>query len=266
MNNIFRIAKLSFTEGIRHKVIYGVTGFGLLMAFITWAFIPFIGFDVVKVAIDLMLSTISIGCLMIIFFLCMPGLISDIKEQGIYFILSSPVKRSEYLLGKFVGYSAILFVCLLILSLPAFLIVKFYTVKYYGYIPPYFTWDKFALACFFKFCSAVIFLSVIFLIWNVMSSGFLASITSIIVYMISQNINVVKNIAVTSQKMGFVSQKLIIFISWIFPNLSYFNLNAYASYGVNLPKFYIFKISIYGLSYISIALIFSIFLFTKREL
>lgn len=266
MNNIFRIAGLSFTEGIRHKVIYGVTGFGLLMTFITWALIPFIGFDVVKVAIDFMLSTISIGCLMVIFFLCMPGLISDIKEQGIYFILSSPVKRSEYLLGKFAGYSMILFVCLLILSLPAFLIVKFYTIKYLAYIPPHFTWDKFALACFFKFFSAAIFLSVVFLIWTVMSSGFLASMTSIIVYMISQNINVVKNIAMTSQKMSFFSQKLIIFVSWVFPNLSYFDLNTYASYGVNLPEFYIVKISIYGLSYIGIALVLSIFLFKKREL
>jgi hypothetical protein len=152
------------------------------------------------------------------------------------------------------------------LSLPAFLIVKFFAIKYSAYIPPHFTWDKFALACFFKFFSAATFLSVIFLVWNVMPSGFLASMTSIIIYMISQNINVAKNIAMTSQKISFFSQKLIIFVSWIFPNLSYFNLNTYASYGVDLPEFYIAKISIYGLSYISIVLVLSIFLFKKREL
>lgn len=266
MNNILRIAGLSFTEGIRHKVIYGVTGFGLLMALITWIFTPFIGYDVGKVAIDFMLSSISIGCLMIIFFLCLPGLNNDIEEQGIYFILSSPVKRSEYILGKFLGYSLIIFVCLLILSIPAFLTIKVYTIKYSAYVPLQFTWGKLTLACFFKFFSSVIFLSVVFLIRNLMSTGFLTSMTSIIIYMISQNINAVKNITMASEKITAFSKQLISFVSWIFPNLSYFNLNTYASYGITLPKFYFAKILIYGLSYIIITIMFSIFLFKKREL
>jgi len=266
MNNILRIAGLSFTEGIRQRVIYGVFAFGLIMSAATYLFIPFIGFDVCKVVIDFMLMSISIGCLMVIFFLCMPGLISDIKEQTIYFILSSPVKRSEYILGKFLGFSMILFVCLIILSIPAFLMIKLYIIKYPGYIAVHFGWHKLVLACFFKFYSAVIFLSVVFFIWNIIYSGVLASIASIIVYLISQNISAVKNITMASKNMSIVSQKLILFVSWIFPNLGYFNLNTYASYGVELPEFYIAKIFIYGLSYISIAIILSIFLFKRREL
>lgn len=266
MNNILRIAGLSFTEGIRHKIIYGVFAFGLIIAAITYFFSSFIDFDVVKVVIDFMLMTISIGCLMLIFFLCIPGLVNDIKEQTIYFILSSPVKRSEYILGKFLGYSMVLFTCLFILSLLAFLMVKLYMIKYSSCIPVHFGWSKFALACFFKFYSSLIFLSVVFLIWNLVSNGFLVSITSIIVYLISQNINAVKNIVMVSKNMSIVSQKLILFVSWIFPNLGYFNLNTYASYGVSLPEFYIVKIFIYGLSYTSIALILSIFLFKRRDL
>ena len=203
---------------------------------------------------------------MVIFFLCMPGLINDFKEQTIYFILSSPVKRSEYIVGKFLGYSMLLFVCMLILSVPAILIVKIYMVKYTAYIPTYFAWNKLIIACFFKFYSAFVFLSLIFLLWNIMTTGFLVSMTGILVYIISQNISMVKNITMASKNMNIFSQKLIVFISWIFPNLAYFNLNTYAAYGVSLPDFYITKILIYGFSYIVAAIIISVFLFNRREL
>ncbi len=266
MNNILHVAWLSFTEGIRQKVIYGVFVFGLMMAAATCIFIPFIGFDVCKVVIDFMLMAISIGCLMIIFFLCLPGLISDVKEQTIYFILSSPVSRSEYILGKFLGFSMILFVCLIILSLPALLIVKLYIVKYPGYLALNFRWFKLFFASFFKFYSALVFLSFVFFIWSILYSGVLASIASIIVYLIGQNINTVKSIAINSETMGMAAKKFIILVSWIFPNLGYFNLNTYAAYGTELPEFYIIKILIYGLSYISITLILSIFLFKRRDL
>ena len=266
MNNILRIAWLSFTEGIRQKVIYGLFAFGLIMAAAAYIFIPFIGFDVCKVVIDFMLMAVSIGCLMVIFFLCMPELISDIKEQTIYFILSSPVRRSEYILGKFLGFSLILFACLIILNLPAFFMVKLYIIKYPGYVALHFGWHKLFLASFFKFYSAFVFLSVVFLLWNIIYSGVLASIASIIVYLIGQNINTVKSIAMTSKDMSIVLKKFILFVSCIFPNLGYFNLNTYASHGIDLPEFYIIKIFIYGLSYTGVALIFSIFLFKRRDL
>ncbi|MCD6261764.1 MAG: ABC transporter permease [Deltaproteobacteria bacterium] len=267
MNNIIlRIAWLSFNEGIRQRTIYGVSAFGLIMAAAAYTFIPFIGFDVCRVVIDFMLMAVSAGCLMIIFFLCLPGLIGDIRDQTVYFVLSCPVSREEYILGRFFGFTMILFIALVILDVPALLMVKLYMMKYPGYVPLHFEWHKLLLASFFRFYAALVFLSFVFLVWSIMESGVLVSIAAIIAYLIGQNINTVKNIAMASKTMGIAAKKLIVFASWIFPNLGYFNLNTYAVYGVKLPEYYMVKLLVYGLSYMSIAIVITMFLFKRRDL
>jgi ABC-type transport system involved in multi-copper enzyme maturation permease subunit len=144
--------------------------------------------------------------------------------------------------------------------------VKLYIIKYPGYVPLHFGWHKLLLASFFKFYAALVFLSFVFLVWSIMESGVLVSIASIIAYLIGQNINTVKDIAMNSKTMGITAKNLISLVSWIFPNLGYFNLNTYAAYGVNLPEDYLSKIFVYGVSYMGVAIVITMFFFKRRDL
>jgi len=87
-------------------------------------------------------------------------------------------------------------------------------------------------------------------------------------YFIGQNIENALNIF--SRTKMFASNvaalKLIKILAWVFPNLSAFDLKTTAAYGLPVDAAYLFWTLIYGISYIGICLMVSIFIFQKREL
>src|SRR3990172_4239248 len=49
----------------------------------------------------------------------------DIDRRSIYTIISLPIKRTEYLIGKFIGLVLLLFISIIILSIFSFIAVYF---------------------------------------------------------------------------------------------------------------------------------------------
>jgi hypothetical protein len=60
--------------------------------------------------------------------------------------------------------------------------------------------------------------------------------------------------------------KLIEGISWVFPNLSVFDLKTTAAYGLPVEVLQTLWSGLYGISYIGLILIITIFVFQRREL
>jgi len=55
-------------------------------------------------------------------------------------------------------------------------------------------------------------------------------------------------------------------ISWIFPNLAAFDLKTAAAYGLPLDAFQLIWSGVYGISYMGLILMITIFVFQRREL
>src|ERR1700686_1850321 len=103
MRNIQTVAANTFREAVRDRVLYNLVFFALLMmgAAILVGQIS-IGIEEM-VIISLGLSAISvIGLLMAVFIGV--GLVSkEMDKRTLYALLAKPVRRWEFLLGKFVG-------------------------------------------------------------------------------------------------------------------------------------------------------------------
>ena len=103
IKRIWYLAALTFREGIRDRAVFGVMGIALLMFLATIAMTSMFGYDVGKVAVDLNLSVVAFTGLLLCFFVNINLLAKDIDKRTIYCVLSKPISRPEYILGKYAG-------------------------------------------------------------------------------------------------------------------------------------------------------------------
>ena len=97
------IAKSTFTEVIRSKVLYLVLAFAAILVVVSSAFANVTIGDPVKTIKDFGLLSIS---LFSVIFIAISGsvlLSKELQRKTIYNILSRPISRHEYMIGKFFG-------------------------------------------------------------------------------------------------------------------------------------------------------------------
>src|SRR6516164_8138865 len=103
MNRIFSVALNTFREAVRDRVLYNLMFFALLMMAAA-IFVGQISLGIESIIIvSLGLSAISIIGLLIAVFIGV-GLVSkEMDKRTLYALLSKPIRRWEFLVGKFGG-------------------------------------------------------------------------------------------------------------------------------------------------------------------
>src|SRR5438045_125136 len=114
---IMAIARNAFREAVRDRILYNLILFVLL---ITAAAI-FLGELTVgqeaRVIVTLGLSSILIFGAFISIFVGVGLVWKEIEKRTVYSIFSKPVSRGEFIIGKYLGLSATLFVNVLVMAI-----------------------------------------------------------------------------------------------------------------------------------------------------
>ncbi|HEY7311172.1 MAG TPA: hypothetical protein VH643_17560 [Gemmataceae bacterium] len=112
---IWALAKLSFKEAIRRRVLYAFSFLLLVFLFASW-FIPHKPEDQVRtyVAVVSWATTrvLLVAAVIVVAF----SIPNDIRLQTIHTIITKPVERFEILLGRFLGFTALMTLVLLLVS------------------------------------------------------------------------------------------------------------------------------------------------------
>jgi len=257
-NIIWLIAKITFKESIRSKVLYGI---GLLSGFlfISNLFITqFFSLEIGKVAIDVGFSVLSLAGLSIIFFLGIGLLSKDLHQKNICMIICHPVSRFEYVVGKFSGLALFLMVTMGILGVCAILSLWMGTYNIEGLKNLHnFSWGIFFYTVFFNFLSLLTILAVGFLFTAITTSGYLSMILTFFVYIIGHTLDTIIKVLV---KADFVQMDTFILkglklVSWILPNLSALDFKTHLAYGLPQDPVYLIWLTCYGILYTCIVLV-----------
>src|SRR5690242_15132666 len=121
MNSRIRlIAANTFREAVRDRVLYNLIAFALLMSGAAVLFGQ-ISIDIERlVVINLGLTAISLFGVVIAIFIGI-GLVSkEIEKRTLYTVLSRPVRRWEFIVGKFFGLAGTLVVNTALMALGVF--------------------------------------------------------------------------------------------------------------------------------------------------
>ncbi len=110
MLRMLTIARNTFRENIRDRVLYNLILFALIMIASSIALGQLTIGSEDKVIVDLGLTSISVFGTIIAIFIGIGLVYKEIERRTVHVLLSKPVRRSEFILGKFLGLLLTLFV------------------------------------------------------------------------------------------------------------------------------------------------------------
>lgn len=267
MNGIMGLAYITFKEGIKNRAILGIFIMAILMLSATVALTNLFMRDIVKVAADLSLATISFSGLLMTLFIGANLLAKDIDKRTIYMVISRPVSRTGYVAGKFLGFFLLVLAAVaflgIISSLPVYLAGA-------GYPNPdsIFKWSVYFVAVLFIAMKLALLASVIIFFSSLTSTSFITLILTIAAYLIGSTNEVVKGILDAKLEGVHISTTmagLIKFVYYVFPNLSAFDLKIQAAHGLPVPQGYLLWVFMYWLCYTAIMIASGALIMQRRE-
>ena len=103
MMTIFAIARNTFRENIRDKILYNLILFAIIMILSSVVLGQLtLGYED-KVIVDMGLSSISIFGNLIAIFIGISLVYKELERRTVYALLAKPIRRSEFILGKYLG-------------------------------------------------------------------------------------------------------------------------------------------------------------------
>lgn len=247
------IAYNTFKEAARNKIFYLLVAFGVVFALSSKVISLLTLGDDVKVLKDAGLAAISFFSVLIAVFTGINLVYKEIEKKTIYNILSKPISRTNFIIGKFFGLAFTLLVALTAMA------VIFFLFLYIAVGDA----DPRILLYFFMLYIELLIITAISLLFSSFSTPILSSIFTISLYLIGQ---VLWTFNLFKAYLRTPFDKFVAHLFYyILPNLDKFNLKHAVVMKAQLEPGYIVNAVLYGVAYIAAVLFLATFIFNKRE-
>lgn len=189
MMKVYQIAKNTFRESIRDKILYVIAFFAALMMLASLALGWISIGDQLQVVEDFSLGILSFfGALMAVF--VGTGLIyKEVDKRTIYTILSKPVARWQFILGKYFGLLAVLALAMAGMLLAALVFVYYAAtnpeVTRANEFAPTVEWGWYSMAVVMLFFEMMVVVSLAMLFGSI-ASPILSAIFTFSAYLLGQ--------------------------------------------------------------------------------
>ncbi|MCO4755487.1 MAG: hypothetical protein KC478_13480 [Bacteriovoracaceae bacterium] len=117
LKKVQTVASYTFQEVLKSKVLYNIMFLGLGLLIVTYVAQQFTYGAPSRIALDFGVGALSLSSVGIAIFMGVGLLSKEIENRTVYMIVSRPVKRSSFVLGRILGLNLILVLNILILSL-----------------------------------------------------------------------------------------------------------------------------------------------------
>ena len=257
MKRVGVVALNTFREAVRDRVLYNLVFFALVMiaASILVGQVS-IGIEEM-VIVNLGLSAISVIGLLIAVFIGV-GLVSkEMDKRTLYALLAKPVRRWEFLLGKFGGLVLTLAVNTAAMAAGLFLVLTL--VRHSdGYS------ERSVLVAVYFILLKLALVVALALLFSCYTTPLLAILCTAGLYVAGLFVAEMRNFQ--SDTMSRSMQLLLRWFSYILPNFENFDVMAAASHGRTIPNGLIAQNTAYAALYCAIVLIAAAAIFTRRNL
>lgn len=244
----------TYREAIRARV------FAILLAFA----VSMIGFATViatlsvsstdKVLQDFGMTSINLFSVITAIFIGIGQVYNEIEKKTIYNILSKPIKRYQFVIGKYFGLMGVLIVNLIIMTgILSLILLSF------GYFSP-----RFLLSPIF-ICLEILVLTATAIFFSSLSSPVVAAIFTVAFYLIGHSCWAIPDLLVHYLHSPF-PKKLAMAIFYVLPDLEIFNVSNIITYDLVFPHGFIARAILYSFCYSIILLIGASLIFSRRDL
>jgi ABC-type transport system involved in multi-copper enzyme maturation permease subunit len=252
---ISAIAFNTFREAIRDRVLYNLILFALLLVGSAVLFGQIsIGIERI-VVINLSLTSISIFGVLIAIFIG-TGLVSkEIEKKTLYTVLARPVRRWEFIVGKFSGLVQTLIVNALLMTLGFYVALLYVSHRLT-------TADLNPLVAVYFIMLQFVIITSLALLFSSFSTPVLSAIFSFLMFVIGTFAEDLRNFAGISR--GFTHWAATL-AAYVVPNFASLNVISLAAHDQSVSNALIWQNTVYALLYAGTALFASILVFERRN-
>ncbi|CAH2031293.1 ABC transporter permease subunit [Trichlorobacter ammonificans] len=258
---------LTTLRGIfRDRVFQGIMALGVLFLFIPSAASLSMR-QVTELSITLSLSLLSFILLLLSVFLGATSLWKDMERRYTYSVLSLPISRSSYLLGRFFGLALFLALTSAVLGTVALLAVKLASGIYPSDRPV--VWSLLVLAVLFATLKYILLVAVALLLSTVSTSFFLPIFGTICAFLssgVSQQVYEYVHSPAAAQTVSPLLKPVVSAVYYLLPNLAGFDLKVNAIYGIMPTAAGLGLTLLYFIAYTAMLLGGAMLIFNRREM
>ena len=246
------IALNTFKENVRDKILYNLVIFGLLLTGSAMLLSTLSIGEQARIITDIGLASINVFGILIAVFLGISLVNKELDRRTIYTIITKPVRRFEFVLGKYFGLVFTLFVNVAVMSAGFMLTLLASGV---GLDPALLK----AVSLIFVELLVVTAIAVMF---STFTTATLSAIFTLSMYVIGHLTNDLKSLGA---KLPVVSRVALDALYYALPNLEYFNIKGQVAYHMPIATSYVLMAMGYGLCYAAALLIVACAIFKSRD-
>jgi ABC-type transport system involved in multi-copper enzyme maturation permease subunit len=254
MRKIMSVAVNTFRESIREKLLYLVIIYAMTLLISVFVLSPLsVGAAKGKIVTDIGLAGISIFGIFTAIIVGSNLVHKEVDKKAVYMVLTRPISRAGYLIGKFAGVS------MSILALAGIMTIVLLVMMLIGGAP-------FNPALFPAIALSLVeigLITSIMIFFSTFTTPLLTSFFTICIFIAG---SLSGDLRVFAQKFGGrVMNYIMDFIYFTFPNLKVFNLRHEAVHDLRFTASEVFLPAVYGIIYIGAMLYFAYLVFRRRE-
>jgi ABC-type transport system involved in multi-copper enzyme maturation permease subunit len=255
-----------FRESVRDKVLYNLAVFAVLLISVSYLIGQLTAGQDVKIIKDLGLAAISLFGVAIAVFIGIGLVWKEVDKRSIYSILAKPVRRSEFVLGKYCGLLLTLLVNIAVMT------AAFYAVLGYMHwrtdpllraawsVPAL---DVRMLPAIGLIAIELSLVTALALLFSTFSSPFLSAGLTVGLWIIGQFAADLRNLGdvLPSPAAGWMARA----VSYALPDFAAFDVKSQVVHGQAVGLQYFLLTSAYGLTYLAFTLLIAVLIFSRRD-
>lgn len=254
MKNYLTVSKYTFIEIYRSKLMLSLLFIAIGLVTLCYVAASFGYGAPEKIALDVGLGVIGISNVVISILLGATLIGKEIEQRTLYMILSKPISRTSFLMGKITGLSTVLFMNTVLLGLLSLGLYVFLGGKF----APLIVWTW-----WFSFVEAVIVL-LFAVMFSLVTNTTITILNTVVVYVVGHSLNEVSKTVFA--KMSSFNAFLLDSASYFIPNLYRLNLKDHVIYKQTLPLDFLMLNQAYATSYLMALILAVVIIFNNKNL
>ena len=253
MRAILSVAANTFRETVRERALYNLVFFAIIMTLSGLLLRDLSIRQDDKIVKDIGLAAMEVLGTIIAIFIGV-GLVSkEIERRSLYPLLAKPVRREEFLLGKFLGLCFTLLVNVLVMA------VGLYATLLTSSRHP----DPGLLKAIYAIYLGLVLIVAIALLFSSVTSAALAAVCAFAVVVVGRYSDVIRNM---QQVTDSAPRWLVLTLYYAVPNFRNFDIKDRVVYGDPIAWGTLGWVTLYAALYAGIALVLAMVFFRRREL
>jgi ABC-type transport system involved in multi-copper enzyme maturation permease subunit len=266
MRIITHVAVNVFRESVRDRVLYNLVAFAVMLIAVSFLLGQLTAGQDVKIIKDLGLAAIATFGLLIAVFIGIGLVWKEVERKSIYSLLSKPIQRHEFVLGKYAGLALTLLVNVVIMTIAFYAVLAYMNTQFAPDVRA--AWaapatDPGMLRAIVLIFMELLLVTAIALFFSTFSSPFLSAALTFGLWVIGHFNADLRNFeaVLESQAAGMFARALY----YVLPNFAAFDIKAQVVHALPVPGMYVATTAAYAMVYIALLLTGAVVVFSRRD-